>query len=440
MLLSSKRAYKVFEEAEEEIQFVEKHKFNPLVMEDLRENKLANLWERAQTAEYYNQLANMDSRRDFHTLPITPKNAVKDNIDAFTSAYGSSFLKYYETSGTTGKPTVTLRCPEDIIWNILSVASLWKNVLTSDDRVVTLLPSDVAPTGDLISYICEYLQIPFARCYPFAVGICDWDRLEHIFQHYHPTCIFAAPGVLIQWMRILKQRGHFGETQQSVNKILLLGEVCTSSLQDMLARNWQAKVYDASYGSTETGTLAVTCPQRRLHALMHSFLLELQQRDDQIVPFAPGQEGELIITPLNNYARPLLRYASGDFVKVESSDICSCGLQLPVINVLGRRTDIIDVHGKTTDVETIERVIYSTEGITGYVIEMNQEKQTVRLLLEKDIDIQGETNGYIQKMIKVFHACGLYWDDVVLLNQLPAITKSGAGQKNWKKTNVRIVS
>jgi phenylacetate-CoA ligase len=54
----------------------------------------------------------------------------------------------------------------------------------------------------------------------------------------------------------------------------------------------------------------------------------------------PGETGSVVVTPLQNFAMPLLRYAVGDFAEV--GDPCPCGRQLPVLKqILGRARDTV---------------------------------------------------------------------------------------------------
>lgn len=429
LLLTSSHIMEVVQEAQDDLDRLEQCQFAPEQTRSIQQRKLSLLWKRAITTPYYASLAEEPVGK-LEKVPVTPKLTVKQQAELFVPLHAKQPLKYYETSGTTGLPTPTPRLAEDIIWNTISVAGLWKRIVRQQDRVASLLPSDVAPIGDLIANVCEYLEIGMVRCYPYAMGICDWDRLEHIFTTYQPTCIFAAPGVLIQWMRLLKQRGKLETIRENVSKIMLLGEVCTPGLQRMLARNWQAQVFNASFGSTETGTIGATCECQSLHALLYSYILELQ---DQLDHPGAGIQGELIATPLNNFARPLLRYATGDVVTISSHALCPCGLELPVLRIQGRKEDQLQLNGASLDLETMEQLVYELPGITGYMIEISADGRNARLLLEKDIDFDDSQHDGVRALQEQFIARGILWKDIVILNQLPSITKSGAGQKNWKK-------
>ena len=55
---------------------------------------------------------------------------------------------------------------------------------------------------------------------------------------------------------------------------------------------------------------------------------------------APGEIGRVVVTPLANFAMPLLRYDIGDYAEV--GDPCPCGRGLPVLRrVLGRERNML---------------------------------------------------------------------------------------------------
>jgi phenylacetate-CoA ligase len=59
-----------------------------------------------------------------------------------------------------------------------------------------------------------------------------------------------------------------------------------------------------------------------------------------------------------------------------------------------------------------------------------------RLVLEKDVDVTSADDELTTAAAKRFAHVGVVWDDVVVVSQLPASSKSGGSQKNWKRTNV----
>jgi phenylacetate-CoA ligase len=87
------------------------------------------------------------------------------------------------------------------------------------------------------------------------------------------------------------------------------------------------------YSANETGYLALQCPlSGHYHVQSETVLVEVL--DEVGRACRPGETGAVVVTPLQNFAMPLLRYSLGDFAEVGSP--CACGRHLPVLKeILG---------------------------------------------------------------------------------------------------------
>lgn len=432
MIINSKERLETVLEAEQEFRELR----DAAVPDAFYQEKIGRLWNRATRSPAYWDIGAF-SREAFDALPLTPKERLKADPWSFVAAPLRDASHYYETTGTTGTATPTPRLAEDVIWNTVSVAGAWRHVLGGEERVISLLPSDIVPVGDLVASVCGYSGVPYTRAYPFATGICDWDRITGLWSTLRPTVVFMAPGVALQATRLLRQRGLLEQLAESVRSIMLLGEVSVPAMRRRLGTWWGADVYDASYGSTETGTLAATCPSDRLHLLTAAHHVELASAEGRPLGVAEGQ-GRLVVTPLNLYARPLLRYDTGDEVVVSQG--CDCGLVSATVTVLGRATDGLRVRGGALSPHLIEEIVYGRTTATGYVLEADRAGTRFRLILERFTrsDRDGE-EGAVDAVRAAFEERGLACDQVVFVNSLPAITKSGGSQKSWKRSNIRVV-
>jgi phenylacetate-CoA ligase len=101
------------------------------------------------------------------------------------------------------------------------------------------------------------------------------------------------------------------------------------------------------YGCVEVGAMAYRCPQGTMHISHDHVLLELLDEHDR--PAAVGQQGRVVLTPLMNFATPLLRYNLGDLAVLGAAS-CPCGRfpGLPTLDsITGRTMDhIVDREGR----------------------------------------------------------------------------------------------
>jgi phenylacetate-CoA ligase len=130
-----------------------------------------------------------------------------------------------------------------------------------------------------------------------------------------------------------------GKPPEGLEKLFLVGETLSDEGREEIAAGFGDRIGVVErYGAVECGQLALQCPTgTQLHVQSESVLLEVLDNEDRAVP--PGGSGRVVVTPLHNYAFPLIRYRLDDIVTVGAP--CACGRGLPVIaKVLGRERHI----------------------------------------------------------------------------------------------------
>ncbi len=124
----------------------------------------------------------------------------------------------------------------------------------------------------------------------------------------------------------------------SIRSVYSQGEVLSEAAREACRAAWGVEIVD-NYSAVETGFIAVQCPDfPHLHAQAESALVEILAEDGS--PCRPGEIGRVVVTPLHNFAMPLIRYAIGDLA--EAGEACACGRTLPVLKrILGRTRDML---------------------------------------------------------------------------------------------------
>jgi phenylacetate-CoA ligase len=78
------------------------------------------------------------------------------------------------------------------------------------------------------------------------------------------------------------------------------------------------------YGAVETGIIGATCHHCGTYHLAHDHLF-IQVLNGAAEPVPAGETGRIAVTPLFNYAMPLLKYMLGDLVEVATKEDCPLG-------------------------------------------------------------------------------------------------------------------
>ena len=107
--------------------------------------------------------------------------------------------------------------------------------------------------------------------------------------------------------------------------------------QKRIERAFQAPVYD-QYGCCEIYWLAAECPGR---CGLHMFydIRRFEFLGENRHPVSVGEYGDVVITDLENYYFPLIRYVNGDRGR-RLPGTCSCGCKLPLMDkIKGRMSE-----------------------------------------------------------------------------------------------------
>jgi phenylacetate-CoA ligase len=122
------------------------------------------------------------------------------------------------------------------------------------------------------------------------------------------------------------------------------GEAFDADFPKLCREVWGAK-HTSIYSTNEVGMIASQCPKRP-HFHVHAELVRVEVLDDQGRPCRPGEAGRVILSPLHNFAMPLVRYEIADMAEV--GEPCPCGRGLPVLKrVLGRRRALLTLPSGT---------------------------------------------------------------------------------------------
>ncbi len=96
------------------------------------------------------------------------------------------------------------------------------------------------------------------------------------------------------------------------------------------------------YGAKEGGQMAFPCPFGNYHVNEEVVRLEIVDEENQ--PCEIGQVGRVLVTPLYNFAQPLIRYEQGDLAVLGGP--CECGRSLKTLQeIVGRQEQLFQFEG-----------------------------------------------------------------------------------------------
>ena len=189
----------------------------------------------------------------------------------------------------------------------------------------------------------------------------------------HPQTILAYPSSLYQFATFLYEKGL--TPRWNLKGIISSAEMLHPHYRTLAEDVFNTKVYNR-YGGREIGLIAMECVEGRMHINCRDIYLEI----DSPNPYA--QPGEILITQLNNYVMPFIRYRIGD-IGLLSREVCPCGNQLPILkDLLGRTTaTFLTRTGMLIHGGYFTQQFYGVEGVSQFQIIQETLKHCVLKLV-----------------------------------------------------------
>src|SRR5262249_30685083 len=136
------------------------------------------------------------------------------------------------------------------------------------------------------------------------------DRQLEWLVRQNPDYLVVLPTHLGELARLARQQG---VKLPRLKGIQTLGGQLAPAPGRACDEVWGVPVAD-TYSAQDLGYMALQCPdQEHFHVTAESVLLEIL--DEHGEPCAAGASGRVVVTPLHNFAMPLIRYAIGDYAE-----------------------------------------------------------------------------------------------------------------------------
>ncbi|HQO58535.1 MAG TPA: hypothetical protein PLT76_07410 [Candidatus Omnitrophota bacterium] len=308
---------------------------------------------------------------DFRKLPVITKKDLRENFPRNTVAdnYPLERMRYSNTSGTTGASLILVHDHDDINHKYASKLRSW-HLMGCDlgDTVVRITPNECQPclpTGESPDIpLLKYLKMVLSRhkharqAYyifverhitnrllnnrrfppPLNPDFSDKDLWDYIrvVQEFKPDFISGYP-LYLYWLahRIQKDRISI----PPLKGLDLTAGLSFPGMRQFISEQFRAPVFQ-NYGGCELGRVASSCPMSngQMHVLEdHCYMEFIRANGD---PARPGELANIIMTALNSYGMPFIRYEHGD-VGSFADDPCPCRRTSCLMRVAGRLQDLI---------------------------------------------------------------------------------------------------
>src|SRR6266571_5131156 len=312
---------------------------------------------------------------DFERLPLTTKSELlQDQVSR--APFGSNltypierYVRLHQTSGSSGdQPLRWLDTAESWEWWV----RIWADHVyraagvTAADRIFFAFSF-----GPFIGFWSAFggAQRLGALCISGG-GMTSEQRLRSMLD-MGATVLLSTPTYALRLAHVANELGldlsgsdmrttiHAGEPGASI-------PATRAAIEDA----YGATCFDHT-GMTELGPTGFSCSQRDgIHLIESEFIFEVLNEDGH-----PSIEGELVATNLGRWGMPLIRYRTGDRVRV-SRERCSCGSPFVKLTggIQGRVDDMFTVRGVNLFPSQVEDIVRRYPEVVEFVIERRRER------------------------------------------------------------------
>lgn len=323
---------------------------SPSQIRDLQDEKLRRLVRHAyRNVPFYREAMKSAKLRpedirgqaDLHRLGFLTKQDVRKHLyfDILSENHDKDRVLKITTSGSTGEPFVCYadRAQLEFRWAATLRAQEWTGYQFGDRSVrlwhQTLGMSSTQARQELLdAWLSRRKFVPV-----FEMSEQKLDEMVREIADWQPVLMDGYAEALDFLAQYLKSHGRVDLRPKA---LMSSAQTLPASSRRLIEEAFGCRVFD-KYGAREFSGIAYECEAHNGHHVVgEGYIVEIL-RDGQ--PAKPGEVGEVVITDLNNYCLPFIRYRIGDLaVATDPNRVCSCGRGLPLIgDIEGRVQSII---------------------------------------------------------------------------------------------------
>jgi phenylacetate-CoA ligase len=358
---------------------------SPEFIRNLQMAKLKRLLEHCQlNVPYYKQLfkkigfspSDVKSVEDLTMLPTLDRITLEKNGKSLISnLHNVDRMKKCSTGGTSGKPVHFFL--DKSVNNYHYAATLrhlrWLNLKFFEKHI--LLWASPPELSGYASGATKMRSLLARRKFlpSFQLDEEKARQYAEVIQSFRPKIIYGYSSILYDVAKHFVASGNYVPTKYIV--------ACAEPLFDYQRKYIEGRFKSpvlSRYGSNEFSSIAHECPEKNLHINSDRVILEFSPIPS--LQFLEGEVREIIVTDLDNYGMPFIRYRINDIAQCNAGS-CPCGLPFKTFErINGRINDIIKIDEKRAVAPHFWAGILSEEkGLDGFQIVKGKDRIQVNI-------------------------------------------------------------
>lgn len=299
--------------------------------------------------------------KDLARFPFMKKTDLRDQYPTgLTAAPLKEIVRFHCSSGTTGKPICIPNTKGDIeVWTDAAARSLAMYGLGDEDVLQVSYGYGLFTGGLGLHYGGEHLG---CAVLPTSAG--NTEKQLMLMRDLGSTAIACTPSYFLHVIEVAKKADIDFRRDTKLRHGIFGAEPWTDEMRRKIAELSGIIPHDI-YGLTEISGpgVAASCPYCEsetpgLHVFEDHYYPEIVD-PETLDPLLDGEEGELVLTTLDRFGTPMIRYRTRDLSRLHA-ERCKCGRTIRVMDrIKARSDDMLIVHGVNLFPSQIETALLS---------------------------------------------------------------------------------
>ena len=302
-------------------------------------------------------------RHNLKDIPSLDKNILKKNNKSFLSSYSSKNINYCFTNGSTGGRVSVAYDQDAMDWSsavMIFCRSLYGHKLANKE---VHLATDTRSNNERDKIKQFAKELVNNRSNIFIKDFNEKSIFNYLLQlnSKKTNLLHGMPSQINGLIKNVNEGFHIPLVETS-------GEILRANQRKNIKKFFSTKVINR-YGLAESGIVAYQMP-KQVNLSVIDFHTFVEVEDN----------GEILVTNLNNKYMPLIRYRTGDFC--ESKEIINGFYQIKIKE--GREHIVANYKGNKLNTGSIEDIIFTFEEVRDLQFQLNQNKEILDILIDID--------------------------------------------------------
>ena len=275
-------------------------------------------------------LEKIKTKEDLKKIPTLSKDDIRKNLDNMKATNVINLVENH-SSGSTGEPLkyYTTKYVDSHNWAQVLRQWVWNEYNLGDPYVKISLNKREFFIKKIQDFImnCIYIHI-------FDINEKTLIREVVKIKKSKAKILYSYASSIYLLARYMKEAGI---TNDKIKAVITQGDILFPHYRKLIESQFGCKVFD-SYGGDGIAVSFECEKHKGYHIADENVIVEFLRNGERV---SEGKLGEIVLTGLNNYGMPLIRYKIKD-LGTPSDSICSCGRNLSMMgDIKGRDTDIV---------------------------------------------------------------------------------------------------